>query len=237
MREGGSLHPKIQISVIVPIHRRTKHLQRLRGFIVTNHSKCELILVINNPALKDDIVTQYPREIVITEPQSGRGFALKRGAEIAHGDIILFLHADSILPQNWDKAIIKQLQQPNTVGGGFALKFDTSTIFLEYLVKFSTILFRLTGELWGDRAIFVRSKILRKCLSALNVPLFEDIRLSKCMRKQGTVILLDKHVTTSAASFQQFGHLPHTIRILLSRLWFAFGGDPKRIYNYYYRTH
>ena len=112
---------------------------------------------------------------------------------------------------------------------------DNSNLFLEYLMKFSTILFKLTGELWDDRAIFVKTPVLRKCVSVLKVPLFEDIRLSKCMRKQGNIVILKEHIITSSASFQKNGYIIQTLRILVSRLWYAIGGDPKTIYNYYYQ--
>jgi glycosyltransferase involved in cell wall biosynthesis len=237
VKDGRLLHRKPKISVIVPIYRRTPQLQRLREFMANSNSMYELILVINNSALIHDIVAQHPHEIVITQLQPGRGFALKRGTMSARGEVILFLHSDTILSQNWDTEIIEQLKDPHIVGGGYSLRFDTPNIVLEYLIKLSTIIFHLTGELWGDRAIFVRSKTLRKCLSALNVPLFEDIRLSKCMRKHGIVSILNKYVTTSAASFQKYGLIQQTIRILVSRLWYALGGDPKQIYNYYYKIH
>ncbi len=225
-----------KISVIVPVYRRTPQLQKIREFIADNNAGYELILVINNSALIPDIVSQHPREIVITHQHPGRGFALKSGSLRARGEIILFLHSDTILSTDWDIEIIEQLKDPYTVGGGFSLRFDTPSIFLEYLVKFSIILFHLTGELWGDRAIFIRSKTLRKCLSALDVPLFEDVRLSKCMRKQGLVTILNKYVITSADSFQENGLLQQAIRIFTSRLWYALGGDPTKIYNYYYKT-
>ena len=226
---------KPEISVIVPIHQKTTYLKRLREFITRSTIKNELILVINNAALMNDIVSQHPSEIIVKQLQPGRGFALKSGAQHAHGDIILLLHADSILSPNWDSEIIKQLKDPCTVGGGFSLKFDNSHWFLEYLIKFSTILFKLTGELWGDRAIFVKTPVLRKCISALNVPLFEDIRLSKCMRSQGNIVILSEQITTSAASFHKNGIIIQTLRILISRFWYALGGDPKTIYNYYYK--
>ena len=236
MDEGyQSLLHKPEISVIIPVHQKTAHLTRLREFIVNSPIKNELILVINNPTLKNAIISQHPSEIVIKQPQRGRGFALKCGAQHAHGDILLLLHADSTLSLNWDSEIIKQLKDPSIVGGGFSLRFDNSNPFLEYLIKFSITLFKLTGELWGDRAIFVKTSVLQKCMSALNVPLFEDIRLSKCMHKQGNIVLLNEHIITSAASFQKNGYITQTLRILISRLWYALGGDPKTIYNYYYQ--
>lgn len=226
---------KPEISVIVPIHQKTVYLTRLRKFVINSSIKNELILVINNASLINDIVSQHPSEIVIKQLQPGRGFALKSGAHRAHGDILLLLHADSILSPNWDSVIIKQLKDPRTVGGGFSLRFDTSNLFLEYLIKFSTLLFKLTGELWGDRAIFVKTPVLHKCISALNVPLFEDIRLTKCMRRHGNIVILNEYITTSAASFQKNGYIIQTFRILLSRLWYMLGCDPKTIYNYYYQ--
>jgi hypothetical protein len=88
--------------------------------------------------------------------------------------------------------------------------------------------------MWGDRALFARTADLRECLPALDVPLFEDVRLSKALRKRGKLVLLDETVVTSAEHFRRNGPLTQSLRIFKARLWYALGGDTQRIYDYYY---
>ena len=88
--------------------------------------------------------------------------------------------------------------------------------------------FRISGELYGDRAIFVRSHILKRCMSVLDVPLFEDLRLIQCMHRHGRVVLLKDSVETVSKSFHQ------QTKFILFRLWYALGGTPFQLYNSYY---
>jgi hypothetical protein len=156
------------------------------------------------------------------------------GIQHARGSVILLLHGDTILPPDWSTAIMRVLQNERCVGGGFSLTFDKSTLFLKLLVMLSTIRFHIRGIMFGDRAIFARSNILNHCLGSMNVPIFEDVRLSQCLRKHGTTVLLRTHVTTSAESFHTKGMWKQLWRIVKCQLGYALGGDLEQLYSYYY---
>ena len=156
------------------------------------------------------------------------------GLQLAKGDIIVFLHADTILPEIWDELILKALTDKKVVGGAFSLTFNKNHTFLSFLILLSDVLFRVTGELWGDRTIFIRSHILKDQEEILNVPIMEDVILSFFMKKRGEIVLLKEKVTTSSESFFKRGLLQHTFRIITCRIWYALGGNLKKIYNSYY---
>jgi len=148
--------------------------------------------------------------------------------------VILLLHSDTILPNAWERAILSVLKNSGIVGGGFSILFDIPSIFLNMLTHLSDLYFYLTGEMWGDRAMFVRSEVLKKCLLALEVPIFEDVRLSNCLKKFGKVSLLKEKVITSSQAFKKNRESSHFRKIVKCRLWYALGGDIEQIYNYYY---
>jgi glycosyltransferase involved in cell wall biosynthesis len=166
--------------------------------------------------------------------RQGRGYAFVTGIHYARGEVILFLHADTVLPRDWSTAIMRALLNERCVGGGFSLAFDNPTLFLKLLVLLSTIRFHVMGVMFGDRAIFMRADLLKSCMSSLNVPIFEDVQLSQCLRRHGTTVLLNTHVITSAESFHTRGMWKHLWRILKCQLWYALGGDLEQIYRYYY---
>lgn len=222
------------ISVIVPVHSRASNLQSIKKSIASSFSSVELIIVINNKDLVDTIVPTDSCEKVIVSDRKGRGYAFVKGAQEARGDIMLLLHSDTMLPSKWDETIAKVMGDGRIVGGAFSLSYDMPSLYLKMLVLVSDLFIRLTGEVWGDRAIFVRSEILRQCLTDIDVPLFEDVRLLKYMRKCGGIIMLKEKVVTSADSFRKYGIIGYCWRIVVCRMWYAFGGDPQRIYNYYY---
>ena len=224
------------ISVVVPIHTTNHKLPQIRKALSSAGTSTELILVINNPNLAKHIVKQAPNESVVVAPRKGRGFAFLEGIANITGTITLLLHSDTIPPIGWDQAILTAMENSNVVGGGFSLTYNTSRPYLELGIRVMNQWFRISGELYGDRAMFIRTQILKRCLSVLEVPLFEDLRLAQCMRKQGQVVLLKEKVETSAKEFQELGFLRYFGTFPLCRLWYALGGSPFRIYNAYYST-
>jgi len=222
------------ISVIVPVGDFKPELNKIRHNFTTVETPIEVILVVRDQ-LKDQVAKTYPFEKVLIASQQGRGYALAQGLKEAQGEVILFLHADTLLPQHWDKTILQNLHQTEVAGGGFSLAFDREHRYLKFLVGASDLLFKMTGELWGDRALFVRASIIKGEESILQVPLLEDVRLSHWMKKKGKVVLLKEEVTTSAERFVTDGMLRHTWTIVVCRAWYALGGNTTNIYQRYYR--
>ena len=223
-----------KISVVVPVHQKSSKLFEIRKAITDSPRSVELVIVINNKELEDVIKPDNPFEKVVLCEKIGRGYAFIKGIMKSQGDIVLLLHSDTLLPTNWDETIKNALENNRIVGGGFSMFFDSNSLYLKFLVYMSKIRFKLTGEILGDRAIFVRSEILNKCLWVMDVPIFEDVRISKYMRKFGATILLKEKVVTSADSFRKNGLLGHLWRIVKCRLWYMLGVDLKKIYKYYY---
>jgi cellulose synthase/poly-beta-1,6-N-acetylglucosamine synthase-like glycosyltransferase len=190
----------------------------------------QLIVVLNNPKLTSSIVPQGSNESVVAAPRKGRGFAFLQGIANVTGNITLLLHSDTIPPIGWDHAILTALEDPQVVGGGFSLTYDKPKPNLDLGTWVMNQWFRISGELYGDRAMFVRSHILKRCLSVFEVPLFEDLRFVQCMHRYGRVVLLKDKVENISKSFRE------QISFILYRLWYALGGSPFQIYNAYYST-
>lgn len=191
-------------------------------------------MVLNDCQLEGQVYPEHSHERVVRCRRKGRGFALVTGVQHAVGQVILFLHADTALPQDWSTAIMQVLQDERCVGGGFSLAFDRPTLFLKVLVRLTRIRFHLTGVMFGDRALFARADTLIRCLTCMNVPIFEDVRLAHCLRRHGRTVLLRSTVTTSADAFHKRGTWRHLWRIVKCQLWYALGGDLDQIFRYYY---
>ena len=221
------------ISVIIPVVNLKPYLSRIRQSLVTVSTTIEVIIVVSKD-LEGKIFKKYPFEKIIVSELNGRGFACAQGMRSAKGEIIIFLHADTILPDNWNKLILNALVNRNVVGGAFSLTFDTNHKYLKLLVFVSDIFFKVTRELWGDRAIFIRSELLKDNAELMEVPIMEDVKLSNFMKKKGALVMLKEKVITSSDTFLKYGLLRHTFRIMKCRLWYALGGKPEKIYDYYY---
>jgi glycosyltransferase involved in cell wall biosynthesis len=228
------MHEAPRLSVIMPVHRETGLLAGVRSSVHAASAPPELVIVLNDRSLEGSIKAERPNERVVLCERRGRGFALARGVGEVTGEVVVLLHSDTLLPPGWDIAINRALADRRYVGGGFHIAFDRPSRYLNFLLLYSDLMVLLGRAMWGDRAVFVRARAIRKCLGALDAPLFEDVRLSKCLRRMGKLVLLKERVVTSADHFWHNGPYTQTARIIKARLWYAFGGDPQRIYDYYY---
>ncbi|MFW9803707.1 MAG: glycosyltransferase, partial [Candidatus Thorarchaeota archaeon] len=148
------------ISVITPIHTINHKIPQIRKSISSANAPTQLILVLNNPKLANHIIPQGSNELIVVAPRKGRGFAFLRGFANITGNITLFLHSDTIPPIGWDHAILAALEDPQVVGGGFSIAYDISKPNLDLGTWVMNQWFRISGELYGDRAMFIRSHIL-----------------------------------------------------------------------------
>ena len=224
------------ISVVTPIHSTDHKLPQIREALSLTNKPIQLIVVLNNPILVDQIIPQSSNETVVVSHRKGRGFSFLKGIAEVKGKITLLLHSDTTLPPGWCDAILTKMENPSVVGGGFSMVYDTPNPYLDIVSWFSDQWVRLSEELYGDRAMFIRSHILGRCLSALEVPIFEDLRLSRCMRKFGRLAILKEKVQTSASAYQKHGLLQYILKIWLCRIWHEIGGSPFEIYDFYYST-
>lgn len=221
------------ISVVVPIHKIQKDFSKVRQQLQLATTPIEIIYVISKK-LEDVIKTPLSNEHIIHVHNRGRGYMLREGARHIKGDVVMFLHSDTILPKNWDIIIRRSLRDEKVIGGGFSLRFDINHLYFTFMLKIVRIFIRLNKMLSGDRGLFVRFQPFQNDLSILEVPIMEDIILSDWMKKHGKVILLKEPVITSADAFVKNGLLHQTWKIIKCSLWYKLGGDLQDIYTYYY---
>ncbi|WP_299619839.1 TIGR04283 family arsenosugar biosynthesis glycosyltransferase [Pelagibius sp.] len=133
----------------------------------------------------------------------GRGQQLALGAEVAEGDVILFLHADSTLGNGALKALREALADPAVAGGNFRILFDGARRFDRWLTGFYAW-FRRRGLYYGDSAIFVRRSVLEAIGGIRPVALMEDFDLCRRLERHGkTVCIEEPPVVTSSRRFEQ----------------------------------
>lgn len=221
------------ISIIVPIHVLHEKIPMVRNSIFLAKTPIEVIYVVEKNLI--NVFTDIKKcEKIIKMENIGRGFMQAEGVHNSSGDIILFLHSDTILPDEWDKSILSSLKDEKVIGGEFKLRFDIKSTYLDFTLNLISSSQKITKMMFGDRAIFVRSNLIKKNISILQIPIMEDLELSNLMRKNGNVIIIDKNVITSADAFVNNGFLHQTIKIIISILWYRIGGNLQDIFNYYY---
>jgi rSAM/selenodomain-associated transferase 2/rSAM/selenodomain-associated transferase 1 len=222
------------ISVVIPTLNEEVNLPKtLKSVGRIPH--CEVIVADGGSLDRTvPIAEDWGAQIVQSDPC--RGGQMNEGARRAYGDILLFLHADTILPENYAELIRHSLLNPNVPGGSFGVKFSPTTRHLN--IKSKTISWRTTvlRKPYGDQAIFVRASLFRLMGGYADIPLMEDVEFVNRLRQRGKLAFIREPVVTDSRLFESRGRIKVTLRNKLTKMGYALGVSPERLARFYYKS-
>jgi rSAM/selenodomain-associated transferase 2 len=170
----------------------------------------------------------------VIESPRGRAVQMNAGAGAATGAVLLFLHADTILPPEFDRAVRTALADDRVVGGRFDLSLQPSS----FLLWLTSILInrrsRLTRIATGDQAIFVRRTVFEELGGFPAQPLLEDVAFTSRLKRHGRIACLREQVVSSSRRWRRHG-VVRTILLMWSlRALYFLGVSPvtlRRLYD------
>ncbi len=139
----------------------------------------------------------------VIEAPRGRGPQLNAGAQASHGEVLLFLHADGLLPPDAVRQIRGALTDPEVVGGNFRINFGPGA-HARFLAAFYHVIRQLTVY-YGDSAIWCRRDAFRAVGGFPPYPLMEDLKFVHLLQRRGRMAYLDGPVHASPRRWQQAG--------------------------------
>lgn len=179
----------------------------------------------------EDSTAEIARLLVDTVISSPRGRArqMNAGANVAGGDVLLFLHADTLLPEQADLDIAQALQSVERVWGRFDVSIHGRPRLLPLVAALMNLRSRLTGIATGDQAMFVRRNVFTTLGGFPEQPLMEDIAMSARLKRVSRPICLSARVTTSGRRWERHGLWRTILLMWWLRLQFFFGRDVDRL--------
>lgn len=224
----------MRLSVVIPALDEAPNLARLLPELRRACPGAEIIVVDGGSRDGTADVARGQAGVQLLEGARGRARQMNAGARQAGGDVLLFLHADTSLPDGAPVAIAAALADPAVVGGRFDVRFDSRRRVLRIVAWFMNARSRATSICTGDQAIFVRRADFEAVGGYPDVPLMEDIELCRRLKARGRLAALRARVTTSARKWEREGPL-RTIGLMWAlRLLYFCGVDPARLCRWYY---
>lgn len=223
------------ISVIIPVLHESDSMQELISHLCTQHSHdtCEFIVVDGSP-LQDTVASLSDPRVITVATDPGRARQMNAGAAVARGEILLFLHADTLLPDNAFVTVRGALQNRLYVGGAFDLGIRSQRHVFRLIASVASLRSRCTRIPYGDQAIFIRRDYFDLIGGYADIPVAEDMELMQRIKKRGDSICIVKDpVTTSPRRWEREGIVRCTIRNWSIALLFWFGVSPLRLARYY----
>ena len=227
---------KPAFSIIVPVLNEKDGIQSFLQHVkdISAGESVELIVVDADSAGSTINKISSSEATKLLSPR-GRGIQMNRGADVAKGNVLLFLHADTFLPKNALGHIKNALMDDTCVGGAFDLGIDSGRILLRLTAWCASLKHRMTRVPYGDQAIFIRSDFFRAIGSYREVPFFEDVELMKRIKKLKKKITIIRYRTrTSPRTWEKEGVLYTILRNWTLQTLYLLGISPEFLVKYYY---
>jgi rSAM/selenodomain-associated transferase 2 len=222
------------ISIVIPVLNESQTIASCL-FRLAKQIKHHEIVVVDGGSDDNtlDIVRAFTGVKWLRSPP-GRGIQMNRGAEVAKGNLLLFLHADTFLAPGSLDRIETMMAQEEIVAGSFSLSFDEPNLLLKLYALFSRINHLLFT--YGDQGLFMTRYIFKRIGGFREIPVMEDVDIQKRLRKMGCFVKIRPPVVTSARRFIAYGIIrQQCLNIGLVFLYHT-GFSPiwlKRFYSYH----
>jgi len=221
-----------RISVIIPARNEEAALPATLAAL-TSEAVHEIIVADGGSSDRTATIASQAGATIVASPP-GRGRQMNTGAATATGDILFFLHADTLAPPGFAAEIHRILADPAVVLGAFRLGIAGHTPGYRVIETLANLRAHL-GLPYGDQGFFLRTPDFRAMGGFADLPLLEDVELVRRLWQRGKIRLAASAVRTSARRWQRLGILRTTLRNQLVLLGFLLGQPPDRLARWYRR--
>jgi rSAM/selenodomain-associated transferase 2 len=221
----------MRVSIIVPALNEAACIAYTLASLCELQGQKEIIVVDGGSHDETCLIARQHGALVITAPR-GRGTQMREGASHATGEVLWFVHADTVVPQEALAQIESALKDESASGGNFGLLFDGDSRAAKWLTVIYPHL-RYLGLSYGDSGIFVRRSVYEDIGGFNAVPLFEDLDLLRRLRKYGHFVHLESRIVTSSRRFEQRNFTVVWLHWTALQVLYWFGVPPKILADWY----
>ena len=222
-----------RLSVIVPALNEAGYIERALEGLQDLRRRGHEVIVVDGGSQDASIDLSRPLADKVIESSPGRARQMQSGAAIAQGNILWFLHADTLPGREADQLIIDAIINSGRLWGRFDVRFPDGGKLLEVVAFMMNLRSRLTGIATGDQGIFV-FRPLFECVNGFPpISLMEDVALSRTLKRYSRPVALHATVASSARRWNEHGVVRTVFRMWALRLAYFLGVPPDYLAGYY----
>jgi len=233
-RSIGTRVEPLRLSIVVPVLNEATVVSDVLGALQPLRERGHEVIVVDGGSGDGTVDTARPFVDRVLRSPPGRAIQMNAGARAASGDVLLFLHADTVPPANADRFILDGLRRSSRAWGRFDVQLSSGTPKLRLVAFFMNQRSRLTGVATGDQAIFVCRTTFEQVGGFPALALMEDVALSVRLKRDSRPLCLRQRVVTSSRKWEREGIVRTVLLMWRLRLAFFFGADTASLARRYY---
>lgn len=226
----------LKISVIIPVFNEEEKLGLLLRHLQKDVHSIRLREIIVVDGGSHDRTAQIASEfdVMVLHSRKGRARQMNYGASHASGDILYFLHADTVPPKKFEAHIVEAIK-PNAQAGCFRMQFESASPFLKFFAWFTRLNYLLCRG--GDQSLFVTTRLFRDAKGFNEAyTIYEDVEFVERLYKMTSFKVLPWRVRTSARRYKKKGIVKLQYHFGMIHLKNFMGAGPDQLYDYYKRN-
>ena len=224
----------MKLSIVIPTLNEAPHIVTTLETLQPLRRQGHEVIVADGWSDDDTLSLAQPLADIALRATPGRAHQMNAGAAQAGGDVLLFLHADTLLPDNADRIIADNLSASGKTWGRFDVRLSGHQTLLRPVEFMMNARSRISGIATGDQAIFVKQGTFDAIDGFPEIPLMEDIAMSRLLKTTGSPLCLRQTVTTSSRRWERHGIVRTILLMWCLRLAFFLGADPRWLAHAYY---
>ena len=222
----------MQVSVVIPTLNEEANIRACIDAARRDNDAEQVEIIVADGGSHDRTLSLIPHGVKVVRAPLGRGIQMNHGAREAHGDILIFCHADTQLPQGWRESVIQTLGTPGVSGGAFQIAYLPAKGILHQVNRM-----RFRGS-WitthGDRAQFMSRESFDDIGGFPEIPLMEDVEMSRALHQRGKIAMVPKRVIASSRRYLECGPLAqYGLSMWLVFRYVFLGASPEAIARAY----
>jgi rSAM/selenodomain-associated transferase 2 len=193
----------LPISVVIPTLDEAERIESTVSSVLRSD---EVECVVIDGGSRDDTVARALRAGArVAHASRGRAVQLNAGARMATHPLLVFLHADTILPLGYERVVRRILADPGVACGAFRLHIEPATSSLRAIERIANLRARRLALPYGDQALFVRADRFHQLGGFPDLPIMEDFEFVRRLRRTGRVEIASEAVATSSRRWRRYG--------------------------------
>jgi len=222
----------MKLSIVMPVLDEAAEIEAALAALTPYRQRGVEVIVVDGGSSDATAELAHPLADRVLSASRGRAAQMNAGAAAAQGDVLLFLHADTRLPEDADRLVFDGLARSDRAWGRFDIRIDGGGL-LGVVAAMMNARSRLTGIATGDQALFVTRAAFDGVGGFPPIALMEDVALSARLKRIGRPLALRARVTTSARRWRRHGTLRTVLLMLRLRLAYFLGADPAKLARHY----